>query len=109
MSQGARSVPRMLRLIAADPPGAPAYRVPFEVERVLAPRFTLHNRGSESLHGVTLTLLGDGRLLWGLPTALDAGGSLQFVVRADDPARNSVLVVRWFRPNGDEYLWRVAF
>lgn len=99
----------MLRLIDNGSAHDSAYLVPFVVDRSRAPRFDLYNRGDERLRGIRLTLLGSGRLLWGLPTTLESGESLRFAVHGDDIARGCVLVVRWFRPSDDEYLWRMSF
>lgn len=99
----------MLRLVDPGSPHDPAYRVPLSVDRSSAPRFELRNHGEERLRGISLTLLGSGRLLWGLPSALEPGALLRFAVHSDDIARNCVLQVRWIRPSGDEYLWRVSF
>lgn len=68
----------MLRLVDNGTPDDLAYRVPFAVDRTRAPWYELHNRGAERVRGVSLSMLGSGRLLWGLPTALDPGGYLRF-------------------------------
>jgi hypothetical protein len=87
-----------------------AYRVPFVVDRSRAPvRYYLVNRSAETLHGLRLAVLGSGLLLPVSQTRLLPGGVLGFAVRGHELARNSVVVVRWFRPNDDEYLWRVSF
>jgi hypothetical protein len=87
-----------------------AYRVPFVVDRSRAPvRYYLVNRSGETLHGLRLAVLGSGLLLPVSQTRLLPGGVLGFAVRGHELARNSVVVVRWFRPNDDEYLWRVSF
>jgi hypothetical protein len=87
-----------------------AYRVPFVVDRSRAPvRYYLVNRSGEPLHGLRLAVLGSGLLLPVSQTRLLPGGVLGFAVRGHELARNSVVVVRWFRPNDDEYLWRVSF
>ena len=87
-----------------------AYRVPFVVDRSRAPvRYYLVNRSSETLDSVRLALLGSGLLLPVSQSRVRPGGVLGFAVRGPDLARGSVVVVRWFRPNGDEYLWRVSF
>jgi len=99
----------MLRLVANGSPGDLAYRVPFVVDRSRAPWYVLHNRGTERIRGVTLSMLGSGRLLWGLPTALEPDDHLRFRVHGDEIARDSVLLVRWFRPTDEEYLWRFSF
>lgn len=88
----------------------PAYPVPFIVDRSRAPlRYYLLNGSTETLDGVRLALLGSGHLLPLSTRRLLPGGMLAFSVRGEDLSRNSVVIVRWFRPNGDEYLWRVSF
>lgn len=87
-----------------------AYRVPLVVDRSHAPaRYYLINRDSETLDGVRLSLLGSGMMLPLSTRRLRPGGTLSFVVRGRNLARDSVVIVRWFRPNGEEYLWRVSF
>jgi hypothetical protein len=88
---------------------AVAYAVPLRIDRARAPRYELTNVGSEPLRAVTLTLLGSGLMLPGAPKGLFPGQSLSFTLRADNPARNTIVVVRWFRPSGEQYLWRVSF
>lgn len=90
-------------------PAEPAYAVPLRVDRSEAPRYRLFNVGHERLVGVTLSLLGSGAMPSVAPRALDVGAAIEVVIRGDDLARRTVLVVRWFRPSGDEYLWRVSF
>ena len=87
-----------------------AYRVPFVVDRSRAPvRYYLVNRSSETLDSVRLSVLGSGLLLPVSQSRVMPGGLLGFAVRGPNIARNTVVIVRWFRPNGDEYLWRVSF
>jgi hypothetical protein len=97
----------MTRLFALQPPTA--YPVPLRVDRSRAPHFGLTNVSSEALRGVTLTLLGSGLLLSAPVEGLLPGQTLRFTLRADNPARNTIVVVRWFRPSGVQYLWRVSF
>ncbi len=85
------------------------YRVPFVFDRRHAPRYVLRNRGSETVRAVTATLLGSGVMSTGHPRALAPGGELEFVVRGEHLARDATLVIRWLRPGGEEYLWRVTF
>lgn len=99
----------MLRLVSDDHSRNPAYLVPFVLDRSGAPRFELRNRGTEHLRGLRLSLLGHGEILRGPTTDLPAEESLSFFVRGDDIARDCVLLVRWLRPCGDEYLWRASF
>lgn len=87
-----------------------AYRVPFEVRRDPATdTYTIVNVGGEPVRGVTLTLHGPGVMRANHPALLDKGDALQVVVRGDDLAASTILVVRWFRPSGIEYLWRISF
>ena len=86
------------------------YRVPFRVDRTDAPPvYRLVNTSTEVLTGVRVLLLGTGLMLPVSRWRLKPGASLTVIVRGSDLARSSVLVVRWFRPNGEEYLWRVSF
>jgi hypothetical protein len=87
-----------------------SYPVPFQLERDCGPRrYLLVNRGVEPVHGVTLSLLGAGVMPASAPSTLEPGQGLEVVIAARDLARSTVLVVRWFRPSGEEFLWRVSF
>ena len=87
-----------------------AYRVPFVVDRSRAPfRYYLVNRSAETLDSVRLSLLGSGLMLPISTRRVLPGGIVAFSAQGHDQSRNSVVIVRWFRPNGDEYLWRVSF
>jgi len=87
-----------------------AYPVPFTIERDTAPRrYLITNTGAERLDGIVISLLGAGLMPASIPSALLPGESLEVMISARDLARSTVLVVRWFRPNGEEYLWRVTF
>ncbi|QEO10486.1 PilZ domain-containing protein [Protaetiibacter larvae] len=85
------------------------YRVPFTFDRSRAPRYLLVNRGAEPLRGVSATLHGGGLMPAGPPRPLRPGEHLELLIRGDDLARETTLVIRWLRPNGEEYLWRLAF
>jgi hypothetical protein len=88
----------------------PAYPVPFVVERDSGPRrYVITNTGRERLEGITMSLVGAGVMPASAPAALDPGESLEVLISARDLARSTVLIVRWFRPSGEEYLWRVSF
>jgi hypothetical protein len=85
-----------------------AYRVPWVFERGDG-RYTLRNLGTEALTGVTFYLYGEGFMPMTAPTTLYCGEVLEIVISGQDLARDTIGIVRWFRPNGQEYLWRVSF
>lgn len=94
----------------ASPAVTHAYPSPWYLDRSLAsPWFELENRGFEAAHAVTITLLGSARLLTAVPGRVDPGRRVRFAVRGDDPAVDSTLIVRWLRPDGEEYLSREVF
>jgi hypothetical protein len=124
VSDPSRIVPGMIRLVpplpspdASSRNGTPgdvppaAYPVPWTFDRSQGPPlFTLTNAGREVLHAISLHLLGSGRMLRRAPITMGPGDSMRIVLRHDeDLALDTVLVVRWFRPDGGEYLWRVSF
>ncbi|MHB1235344.1 MAG: hypothetical protein ACYCZK_06705 [Microbacteriaceae bacterium] len=87
-----------------------AYPVPFRMERDLpSHRYRLVNLSEERLSGVSLTLLGAGVMPASSPSTLLPGDILEVTIAGRNLALNTVLIVRWFRPNGIEYLWRVSF
>ena len=43
------------------------------------------------------------------PLLLAPGQEVRLGIRGATLPLTAVLVVRWFRPDGDEYLWRVSF
>jgi hypothetical protein len=101
-------------LKAADhPPVAetrpPAYPVPFTFDRSRAPRYGLTNHSLETLTGVRFALLGAGSMPVQTPVSLPPGETAWIPIFGDDLARTTILIVRWSRANGDEYLWRASF
>jgi hypothetical protein len=88
----------------------PAYPVPFHFDRRSAPSlYLLTNIGPEQLSGLSFTLLGSGIMRATAPLLIDPGQQVQLRIAGPNLPRRAVLVVRWFRPNSDEYLWRVSF
>jgi hypothetical protein len=85
-----------------------AYRVPWHFERGDG-IFVLRNLGSERLTAVTFNLYGSGLMPASAPATLEPGDALEIVISGADLARDTLALVRWFRPNGQEYLWRVSF
>ncbi|HHW51075.1 MAG TPA: hypothetical protein GX406_06385 [Pseudoclavibacter sp.] len=88
-----------------------SYRVPFRVDRSAAPWYLLQNIGDQPVTGVTVTEF-DSRgcaVSERGPQRLAPGESLVFPVRSRHPEVGTIAIVRWFRRNGDEFLWRVSF
>lgn len=91
-----------------------AYRVPWHFERgdgAVRPTncFSLRNLGQERLAAVSFNLYGSGVMPASAPATLEPGDSLEIVISGHDLAKDTIGVIRWFRPNGEEYLWRVSF
>jgi hypothetical protein len=90
-----------------------AYRVPWLFERgggtMPLNCFVLRNLGLETLTAVSFNLYGSGVMPSSAPSTLEAGDSLEIVISGANLARDTIGLVRWFRPNGQEYLWRVSF
>ncbi len=72
-------------------------------------RLQLVNRSREQLESVVLLLHGPGILEAEVIGALPPRGSVSARVHGEDLERATSVVVRWFRPDGEEYLWRVVF
>jgi hypothetical protein len=87
-----------------------AYRVPFELEREPARHlYRLTNTSAETVHGVTFTLHGSGVMAISPPKVVRPEHGIEVTIAARDRPRDTILVIRWFRPDGVEYLWRVSF
>jgi hypothetical protein len=89
--------------------GIVSYRVPWSVDRSTSPRFRITNTSDESLRGVTLSLLGSAVMASDTPRVVPPGESFTVLIRGRDIARDTILIVRWFRDGDGEYLWRVSF
>ncbi|MCU1424550.1 MAG: hypothetical protein JWM51_841 [Microbacteriaceae bacterium] len=89
-----------------------AYRVPFVVDRSRAPhRYRLVNRSTEPLDAVHIMVLRSGATLPMNTRRLPPGKALNFAGSGHRPGHAAlfdIVIVRWFRPNGEEYLWRVV-
>lgn len=87
-----------------------AYPVPFAIDRRTAPQaLVLTNRSSECLSALSFSLLGTGSLRTTAPLVLEPGRQVRLVVSGQELPRRGIVVVRWFRPDGSEYLWRITF
>ncbi|MDR6970071.1 hypothetical protein [Leifsonia shinshuensis] len=101
-----------LRLLRAPSPAVRprrlAYPVPWSVDRTTAPHYRIVNTGRETLRGVTVSIAGESRLRVSIPATVPPGGSVRASVTGPHPSRDTVLVVRWFPPDGREYLWQIS-
>jgi hypothetical protein len=102
----------MLRVVDPLPPSDDpplAYPVPFRFDRSDPPRYGLRNASLETLSGVTFALLGAGNMPVQAPVTLQPGTTASLIITGEDLARDTILIVRWRRANGEEYLWRASF
>ncbi|WP_158863429.1 hypothetical protein [Leifsonia sp. AG29] len=90
-------------------PRRTAYRVPWRVDRSSAPHYRLVNTGRHELRGVTVSLAGPASLRVHSPASVRPGEAVRATVTGGDLARSALLVVRWFAPDGREYLWQLSF
>lgn len=86
-----------------------AYRVPWRIEREHAPTFRIVNESHDTLRGVSLSLTGSAMMLVSPPRLVAPGDDVVVTIKGHDLARDTVLIVRWFRSDGGEYLWSVSF
>lgn len=88
-----------------------AYRVPFLVDRSTPPWYRLIHVGDADVRGVTVTELdGSGGIVGSsAPVRLSPGDELPFAVRTRAPEISTTVIVRWFRHDGAEYVWRLSF
>ncbi|WP_431280234.1 hypothetical protein [Leifsonia poae] len=86
-----------------------AYRVPWQVDRSAPPMYRLVNTSGDVLRGVSISVSGRARLRVTAPTAVVPGDAVSATVTGTELERDSVMVVRWFQPDGLEYLWHVSF
>lgn len=86
-----------------------AYPVPWHLDRSAAPHYRLINTSRTVLRGVSVSVAGSSRLQISGPTAVRPGEAVRASLAGGDPARDTLLVVRWFPPDGREYLWQIAF
>ena len=70
--------------------------------------YQLRNVGAETVHGVTLVAHGPSLLRVSAPAELSPGQGIEVQLAARDRARSTVLVVRWLRHDGLEYVWLVS-
>lgn len=71
--------------------------------------FALRNLGAEPLTAVTFNLYGSGVMPASAPATLEPGDCLEIMIAGKHLEKDAIGVIRWFRPNGQEYLWRVSF
>lgn len=86
-----------------------AYPVPFRVERLGRGHLRLTNRSDEKLTSVVFLLDGPGVMPAEPAGLLRPGDRAELRVHGEDLARATAVVVRWARPDGSDYLWRISF
>jgi hypothetical protein len=87
-----------------------AYPVPFAISRFSAQNsLVLTNRSPERLTALSFSLLGTGSLRTTAPVVVAPGQQVRLSVTGQELPRSGIVVVRWFRPDGSEYLWRITF
>jgi len=86
-----------------------AYPVPWLFIREHAPTYGVKNGSLETLRHVSFSLIGPGAVPAHAPVSVEPGGIAWVPISGSELARATLLVVRWRRENGDEYLWRAAF
>jgi len=86
-----------------------AYPIPFRVDRDDAPVYRFVNTGPETLRGVSALLLGPGVMPVGLPMVLRPSDAMELTIRGRDLELATSVVIRWLRPNDEEYAWRTVF
>lgn len=115
-SEGVVNLVRMRHVRTLRNPLAPlrdkryAYRVPWTVDRSGAPHFRLVNTSDDELRGVTVSIAGSSSVRVSSPSSIRPGEAVRASLSgSDDPARDTLLIVRWFPPDGHEYLWQISF
>ncbi|MGO2139737.1 MAG: hypothetical protein ACTH30_04935 [Leucobacter sp.] len=108
------------RNVPARPPGpaparppVPPVPVPWSVVRRAIGVIEIEHRGSETAHSVRFALAGAGMLGLSLPRAVQPGERIRVAVRGAQAeeasaARDAMLVLRWFEPDGTELLWPIS-
>jgi hypothetical protein len=86
-----------------------AYPVPFLVMRPAPGRVRLVNRSEDTLRCVAFLVLGPGVVSADVVGTVEPGDVVETRVHGRDLERSTSLVVRWIRPDDQEYLWRIAF
>ena len=83
-----------------------AYPVPWRVTAREPDRsVTLHNAGGERLSFVRFAVAGTGSLALTLPRHVAPGQTCFVELREPYGAPDTLITVRWFRPDRSEYLW----
>ena len=83
-----------------------AYRVPWRVTAREPDRsVTVHNAGGERLSFVRFAVAGTGSLALTLPRHVEPGQTCSVELREPYGGPDTLITVRWFRPDRSEYLW----
>lgn len=91
-----------------------AVAVPWQiVTRSSSGVIEVEHRGASPLHSVRFALAGSGMLGLSLPRTVYPGERVRVVLRGGHAERtlsasDTMLVMRWFQPDGREMLWPIA-
>lgn len=83
--------------------------MPFIVDRREYPRIQILNVSDEPVHHLRLSMAGPGVFITQHSGGLAPGEAAEVTVVGDNLAQETLLVLRWFRPEGQEYLWQISF
>lgn len=104
---------RSVRRMEEREPGV-AIAVPWRiVTRSASGVIEVEHRGAAPLHSVRFALAGSGMLGLSLPRTVYPGERVRVVLRGGHAeqtmrAADTMLMMRWFQPDGTEMLWPIA-
>jgi hypothetical protein len=61
------------------------------------------------LRGVSVSVAGRARLHVSAPSSVAPGAAVAATITGRQIERDAIVIVRWFQPDGLEYLWQVSF
>lgn len=86
-----------------------AYAVPWRIQRATGGQWlSVVNVGGERLTFVQFVSSGFGEPVLSLPVHVNPQEGVQVVLTEMTPLPQALLILRWRRPNGEEYVWPVG-